>query len=137
MSSHHAEIYKDSNRMTMEYGKSAIQSAFLLNVAAAVVLLAKIQPEFVFSAVVFASGAACAVLCMGFSYLLRLAITETWRQEGPLYFFCLGPKRFSLTYGQIEEVRAVAIAFWFASLLFFFVGTYKTWQVAKSLLLAD
>lgn len=128
-----SEIYRDSNKMAMEYAKNAIQFAFFLNGAAATALFSKTNNLFVAPAAIFAWGAAFAVFCMGFSYLVQLALAETWKQEGPLYDFHIGPKTIQLTIRKIETGRAIAILFWIISMVNFGRGAYAATGIAGNL----
>lgn len=130
------EIYKDSNKAAMDYAKDAIRFAFFLNGAAATALFAKVQVVFVFPAALFAIGAALAVFCMGFSYIVQLALAETWRQGGPRYSFHIGPKEIFLTRSTMETGRLVAIVFWLSSMILFFCGADSAWQAANALTVA-
>lgn len=127
------EIYKDSNKMAMEYAKDAIRFAFFLNGAAATALFAKANNLFVAPAATFAWGAAFAVFCMGFSYLMQLALAETWQQEGPLYDFYIGPKIIQLTIHKIETGRAIAILLWIISMVNFGRGACAATEIASKL----
>lgn len=128
------ELYKDANKMAMDYGKSSIQFAFYLNGAAATALFAKSQAIFVYPAVFFACGAALAILCMGFSYLVQLALAETWKEEGPQYALSLGLKTVWLTMANIETGRLISILLWVGAMVLFGVGAYKTYSAANGLL---
>ena len=126
-------MFRESNKMAVEYAKGAIQFAFLLNGAAATALFAKTQVAFVAPAATFAFGAVAAVLCMGASYVVQLLMLETWRHPGPLYPFEIGAKTYKITLGQMEICRLVAISFWVISIIFFFAGAWKAICVANKL----
>lgn len=116
-----AEVYRDSNKATIDYAKNAIQFVFLLNVAAATALFAKSGTEFIVAAILFALGAGMATICMGATYITQFLITETWRQGDPVRLELFGTVR-EYPLVRIEAIRTFTMILWVAAMLLFACG---------------
>ena len=75
-----AEMFKENIKQAMKTALFSLNAAFLLNGTGATAMFAKSMN---IPAILCTFGSIVAVFCMGISYLVLLAIADSWR---PLFF---------------------------------------------------
>lgn len=127
------EIFQDSNKMATEYAQNATTFAFYLNGAAATAILAAGKTEFYPAALWMGLGAACAVSCIGVSYVYMLILAETWRQNETEkngvkgFFYQFWNSDIFISTRTTEKMRFLPAGLWGFSMIFFCIWIGVAW----------
>ena len=118
---HRREMYKQSNKAAIDFGKMILRGAFLLNGASVTALLSTGQQKFYAAALTFGWGAAWAVVATIAAYLHQMLIAETWRNDdGSAYIPYF--KGYRLSWERVEYLRLVPAFFVALSCIQFYRG---------------
>ncbi|MDR2893029.1 MAG: hypothetical protein LBV80_08095 [Deltaproteobacteria bacterium] len=127
--------YTESQKATIEFSKMSLRGAFVLNGAGAVAVLnasSLYQIETVIA--LFASGALCAVVAAGATYICQFFVTLTWRRfiaesinpsEAEKAYHNIGQRRTSIL---SDVFRVFAVLLILAAYACFGIGAYQGYK---------
>jgi len=114
------QAFLDSNKATVDAGKSALRGAFILNGATAIAIMYAKVTALYSVAFYFGLGALLACLATGAAYIISYSIAETW--SGYLVLQNLSQEDLSHLSKRINKWKLFAIVCTVLSYILFFAS---------------